>query len=135
VMLEKLECPLSKRATRRIYMRVQVWLNAISPYQGQQSSPAIRNTSAPAIQEFSAPAIQDIKSALAEQDISTQALRGSSPAETSTCNTPPSCYALWSKKQTNKQTNMMRNFVIPIVASLKPCLRSEQGKSTTIALN
>jgi len=85
VMLEKLDCSLSKRATRPIYMRVQVRLNAISPYQSQQSSPAIRDTSAPPI-------------------------RGSSPAETCICNTPPSCYALWSKKQTNKQTNMMRNF-------------------------
>jgi hypothetical protein len=33
VMIEKLDCILSKRATRPIYMRVQVRLNAISPYQ------------------------------------------------------------------------------------------------------
>jgi hypothetical protein len=45
VMLEKLDCILSKRATRPIYMRVQVRLNAISPYQSQQSSPAIRDIS------------------------------------------------------------------------------------------
>jgi len=96
VMLEKLDCHISKRATRPIYMRVQVRLNAISPYQSQQSSPAIRDTSAPAIQDISA---------LAIQDISTPALQDSSPAETCICNTPPSCYALWSKKQTNKQTN------------------------------
>jgi len=43
VMLEKLDCILSKRATRPIYMKVQVRLNAISPYQSQQSSPAIRD--------------------------------------------------------------------------------------------
>jgi hypothetical protein len=45
VMLEKLDCILSKRATRPIYMKVQVRLNAISPYQSQQSSPAIRDIS------------------------------------------------------------------------------------------
>jgi len=45
VMIEKLDCILSKRATRPIYMRVQVRLNAISPYQSQQSSPAIRGIS------------------------------------------------------------------------------------------
>ena len=81
VMLEKLDCHISKRATRPIYMRVQVWLNAISPYQSQQSSPAIRDTSAPAIQDISAPAIQDI---------SAPALRDSSPAETCICNSV--CY-------------------------------------------
>ena len=43
VMIEKLDCILSKRATRPIYMRVQVRLNAFSPYQSQQSSPAIRD--------------------------------------------------------------------------------------------
>jgi hypothetical protein len=43
VMLEKLDCILSKRATRPIYMKVQVRLNAISPYQSQQSSLAIRD--------------------------------------------------------------------------------------------
>jgi hypothetical protein len=49
------------------------------------------------------------------------------------CNTPPSCYAPWSKK-TNKQTNKQRSkqTVISIVASLKPCVASEQGKSTTV---
>ena len=45
VMLEKLDCILFKRAARPIYMRVQVRLNAISPYQSQQSSPAIRDIS------------------------------------------------------------------------------------------
>jgi len=45
VMLEKLDCILSKRAARPIYMKVQVRLNAISPYQSQQSSPAIRDIS------------------------------------------------------------------------------------------
>jgi hypothetical protein len=45
VMLEKLDCILSKRATRPIYMKVQVRLNAISPYQSQQSSPAIQDIS------------------------------------------------------------------------------------------
>jgi len=39
--IEKLNCILSKRATRPIYVRVQLQLNAISPYQSQQSSPAI----------------------------------------------------------------------------------------------
>jgi len=43
VMLEKLDSILSKRAVRPIYMKVQVRLNAISPYQSQQSSPAIRD--------------------------------------------------------------------------------------------
>jgi len=43
VMLEKLNYVLSERATRPIYMKVQVRLNAISPYQSQQSSPAIRD--------------------------------------------------------------------------------------------
>ena len=42
------------------------------------------------------------------------------------------------EKQTNKRANKQTNkddaqLVIPIVASLNPCLRSEQGKSTTIA--
>jgi len=105
-------------------MRVQVRLNAISPYQSQQSSPAIRDTSAPAIQETSSPAIEDTSTS-AIQDISAPAIRGSSPAESWICNTPPSCYALWSKK--NKQPMM------PIIASLKPCVASEQGKSTTVA--
>jgi hypothetical protein len=75
VMLEKLDCHISKRATRPIYMRVQVRLNAISPYQSQQSSPAIQDISAPAIQDISAPALRD-----------------SSPAETCICNIvdPPS---------------------------------------------
>jgi len=45
VMLEKLDYILSKRATRPIYMRVQVRLNAISPYQSQQSTPAIQDIS------------------------------------------------------------------------------------------
>ena len=45
VMLEKLDCILSKRAARPIYMKVQVRLNAISPYQSQQSSPAIQDIS------------------------------------------------------------------------------------------
>jgi len=36
---------LSKRATRPIYMKVQVRLNAISPYQSQQSSPARQDIS------------------------------------------------------------------------------------------
>jgi len=43
VEIEKLDCILSKRATRSIYMRLQVRLNAICPYQSQQSSPAIRD--------------------------------------------------------------------------------------------
>jgi hypothetical protein len=51
-------------------MRVQVRLNAICPYQSQQSSPAIQDISAPVIQDISAPAIRD-----------------SSPAETCICNT------------------------------------------------
>ena len=38
---------------------------------------------------------------------------------------------LRSVEQENKQTN--KQPVIPIVASLKPCVASEQGKSTTIA--
>jgi len=38
------------------------------------------------------------------------------------------------EKQTNKQTNEDdAQLVIPIVGSLKPCLRSEQGNSTTVA--
>jgi hypothetical protein len=41
--IEKLNCILSKRATRPIYIRVQVRLNNISSDQSQQSSPAIRD--------------------------------------------------------------------------------------------
>jgi len=70
VMLEKLNCILSKRATRTIYMRVQVRLNAISPYQSQHHRLRPYETSpSPAIQDISAPAIRD-----------------SSPAETCICN-------------------------------------------------
>jgi len=38
VILEKLHCILSKRATRPICMKIQVWLNAINSYQSQQLS-------------------------------------------------------------------------------------------------
>ena len=106
VMLEKINCILSKRATKPIYMRVRVPLNAISRYQSQQLSPAIQDitlcghTRHLRLQLYmTSPslAIQDI-SAQAIQDISAPAIRDSSPAETSICNTPPSCYASWSKK-------------------------------------
>ena len=66
-------------------MRVQVRLNGISPYQGQQSSPAIQDTSTPAIEATTAQAIQDT-STLAIRIISAPAIRGSSPAETCICN-------------------------------------------------
>jgi hypothetical protein len=47
---------------------------------------------------------------------------------------PPLATLCGARKQTNKQTNKDNaQIVIPIVASLKPCLISEQGKSTTVA--
>ena len=66
-------------------MRVQVRLNGISPYQGQQSSPAIQDTSTLDIEATTAQAIQDT-STLAIRIISAPAIRGSSPAETCICN-------------------------------------------------
>jgi hypothetical protein len=40
------------------------------------------------------------------------------------------------EQETNKQTNKHdEQLVIPIVASVKPYLISEHGKSTTVALN
>jgi len=45
------------------------------------------------------------------------------------CNTPSSCYILWSKKD-KQQTNKL---VMLIVASLNSCMASEKGKSTTVA--
>jgi len=43
VILDKLNCILSKRAMRPIYMTVQVRLNGISTYQSRQSSAAIHD--------------------------------------------------------------------------------------------
>jgi hypothetical protein len=73
VMLEKLDCIPSKRATRPIYMKVQVRLNAISPYQSQQSSPAISgHTRHLRLRPYKTPP--------------SPAIRDSSPAETCICN-------------------------------------------------
>lgn len=55
-----------------------------------------------------------------------------SPDKIDVCSTPPWCYALWNMKQTNKHD---AQYVISTTAVSKPCLRSEQGTSTTIALN
>jgi tryptophan-rich sensory protein len=46
------------------------------------------------------------------------------------CNTPPSWYTPWSKKQTNKDDLQL---VIFIVALLKACMRREPEMRTTVA--
>jgi len=81
LMLEKLYCILSNRATRPIYMKVQVRLNAISPCQSQPSSPAIRDISVSSHTRH--------LGLLPYKTPPSPALRDSSPAETCICNTPP----------------------------------------------
>jgi len=93
-------------------MKVQVRLNAISSYQSQQSSPAIRDIS-----------VSGHTRHLHPRPYKTSP----SPTETCICNTPPLAI---HRRARNKWKRW--NKVIPIAASLKP-RESEQGKSTAIA--
>jgi len=81
VEIETLDYILSKRTTRPIYMRVQVRLNAISPYQSQLSSPAIREIT---VSGHTRQHLQPYKTP-------SPAIRGSSAAETCICNAPLCC--------------------------------------------
>jgi len=106
VMLEKLDCILSKRATRPIYMKVQVWLNGNSPYQSQQSSPAIR----------------DITVSGHTRHHHLRPYKTPSPAETCICNTPPLAI---HRKARNKWKKMKQS---DSHSSLLKTLREWAGK-------
>jgi len=111
VILLKLNCILSKRSTKSKYMGVQVRLNTISLYQSQQSALAIRgitvsgHTQYLRLRPYETSLLRPFKTSLLRPSKTSPspAIRDSSPAETSICNTPPSCYASCSKN--NKQTN------------------------------
>lgn len=142
-MLEKLYCIRSKRATRLIYMEVQVWPNAINLNQSQQSSVTIGDLNVSGytnhhrlrpIKASPSPAIKDImvscymwRHHLSPCKTQSLTIPGSSPADTCTCNTPHLAIHSGARSEWNRCNN-----VIPIVTSAKPC-ESEQKQYTTVA--
>jgi len=122
-------------------MRVQVRLNAISPYQSQQSSPAIQDITVSShtrhlcsgdawhlcLWPYETPPLRPYKPSPLRRFEAQFRLR---PVYATLPPLATLCGA--RNKQTHKHDTQL---VIPIVASLKHCLSSERVKSTIVALN
>jgi len=115
-------------------MRVQIRLNAISPYQSQQSSPAIQDITVSGHTRHLRSGHTRHHHSDHMGHLCSGHTRLISGGDLHMQHSPLLLHSV--EQETNKQSNKHdAQLVIPIVASLKPCLRSEQGKSTTVALN